>query len=160
MVWASIGGTSKRLRLWIIERDERAPRGGYTAQSYTDTLEEGLLTIYDGESFVQDNAPIHTAHHTLNWLQNNGILLLQNWPPYSPDLNPIEHVWYHLKQRVYELRPDLDLITNKERQKEVLIDTLPQAWEDIKENTIEHCVESMQARINAVIAAQGWQTRY
>ena len=124
MVWASIGGSSERSRLWIMERDERSLRGGYTAHSYTDTLEEGLLTIYDGESFVQDNAPIHTAHHTLNWLSDNGILLLQNWPPYSPDLNPIEHCWYHLKARVYELRPDLDLITNQERQKEVLIDTL------------------------------------
>jgi hypothetical protein len=92
MVWACVGGTSRRSELIIMSRDETSPRGGYTASSYTDTLKEGLLPIYDGEAFVQDNAPIHTAHHTTNWLADIGVYLLPNWLPYSPDLNLIEHL--------------------------------------------------------------------
>ena len=46
MVWARIwlGG---RTELIIIERDEESPSGrGYTAKSYIETLEKGLLPIY------------------------------------------------------------------------------------------------------------------
>ena len=71
MVWASIGGTEKRSELIIMARDEDSPRGGFSSYSYTDTLEEGLLPIYNGEQFVQDNAPIHTSNWTLSWIAQN-----------------------------------------------------------------------------------------
>ena len=29
------------------------------------------------------------------------------WPPYSPDLNPIKHFWYRLKKLVYTRHPEL-----------------------------------------------------
>ena len=32
------------------------------------------------------------------------------WPPYSPDLNPIEYLWFRLKQLVYEVRPDIEQV--------------------------------------------------
>jgi transposase len=40
--------------------------------------------------FMQDNASIHTAHKVKDWFEENGIQTT-NWPPYSPDLNPIKH---------------------------------------------------------------------
>jgi transposase len=30
-----------------------------------------------------------------------------DWPLYSPDLNPIEYVWWHLKAKVQELYLEL-----------------------------------------------------
>jgi transposase len=41
--------------------------------------------------FMQDNAKIHKAKKTIEWFENNGIVLL-DWPPYLPDLNPIENL--------------------------------------------------------------------
>jgi hypothetical protein len=50
MVWAAIwrGGRSE---LVIMERDNEAPRGGYSTNSYIKSLEEGLLPIYSQELY-------------------------------------------------------------------------------------------------------------
>lgn len=61
MVWGAIGGEHTRSKLIVMERDELLARNGFTGRSYRDTLQQGLLPIYEGEVFVQDNAPIHTA---------------------------------------------------------------------------------------------------
>ena len=85
-------------------RDEAAARRRYTAQSYIQALEEGLRDSYrPGEWFIQDNAPIHTAHASREWLE-------VDWPPYSPDLNPIEHLWWALKKKLHKLHPEFDNI--------------------------------------------------
>lgn len=45
---------------------------------------------------VVDRAPAHTAHALC--LPDNILLLML--PPYSPELNPIERLWQHLKARI------------------------------------------------------------
>ena len=64
MVWAAIGDSVERSELVVIERDETLPRGSYLATSYVATLEQGLLPIYDGQTYMHDNAPVHTARST------------------------------------------------------------------------------------------------
>lgn len=54
------------------------------------------LEINSSCSFQQDNAPVHKAGIVMDWLENNNIDL-ENHPLYSPDINPIEHVWVELK---------------------------------------------------------------
>lgn len=39
----------------------------------------------------KDNAPFHTTDVTKLWLEEHGIWVLE-WPPFSPDLNLIEHL--------------------------------------------------------------------
>jgi transposase len=41
--------------------------------------------------FMQDHAPIHTDLIIKDWLEM-AIEVLQ-WPPYLPDLKPIERAW-------------------------------------------------------------------
>ncbi|PKK43491.1 hypothetical protein CI102_14005 [Trichoderma harzianum] len=53
-----------------------------------------------------DNARIHNFGGTPEWLQVHGIDYI-DWPPHSPDLNPIEHVWKALKENLFYLFPYL-----------------------------------------------------
>ncbi|KAI1006892.1 hypothetical protein K3495_g1318 [Podosphaera aphanis] len=47
--------------------------------------------------FQHDNAPAHKSEETRVNLQRRQIPTLR-WPPYPPDLNPIEHVWSWMKR--------------------------------------------------------------
>ena len=47
--------------------------------------------IQNGEILMRDNARTHTAKVCKEWLANQGWEVME-WPPYSPDLNPIEMV--------------------------------------------------------------------
>ena len=93
-------------------------------------------------------------------MNDTGILLLEGWPPYSPDLNPIKHVWPCLKEAIYELRPGIDQIKGIEEQRQALIEVLPEAWASTRDGVVQGCLNSMRDRLQAVIDAKGWHTKY
>ena len=44
-----------------------------------------------------DNCRVHLSLEALLFYKDNEITCI-DWPPYSPDSNPIENVWHLLKQ--------------------------------------------------------------
>jgi hypothetical protein len=94
-----------------------------------------------------------------DWFIEHSIPVL-DWSPYSPDLNPIEHLWWHLKNKVLELHPELQQMGDSEEAKDALASALIEAWEAIDEIIIQACIESMPRRRDAVIKAKGWHTKY
>jgi len=82
------------------------------------------------------------------------------WPPYSPDLNPIENLWALLKKEAYKVYPDLDSLKGKGDEAETqLFQNLQKAWVNIRE-VIEGLISSMPRRCAAIIKAEGWHTKY
>ena len=80
---------------------------------------------------------------------------------YSPHLNPIEHLWFRLKDLFYEVRPDIEeVLGNDEKVREVLFEALGEAWTMIDENYMTDLIRSMENRVQSVIHAEGWYTRF
>jgi transposase len=100
--------------------------------------------------FLQDNDPKHKSRIVRTWLFNHGIQCL-DFPPYSPDLNPIEHLWAELARRV-EKRPAATM--------EELQDIVAEEWAATVVDFLRKLVESMPARCQAVIDAKGDHTKY
>jgi len=163
MVWACFwkeGNMIKRSNLYIMDRDFESKKHGYSARSYIQVLDDNIPSIWQpGLFFMQDNAPIHMANSVRKWFEDIGIPL-EDHPPYSPDLNPIEHLWWHLKNKALQLHPELQDLGVGEQALQALERALIEAWEAIPDSIFEACLNSMPKRVQAVIDADGWHTKY
>jgi transposase len=100
--------------------------------------------------FLQDNDPKHKSNIVQTWLFNHGIQLIKI-PPYSPDLNPIEHLWADLARRVEQYQCE----TMEELQ-----DIVADEWKATSVDSLRQLVHSMPERCQAVIDANGDHTKY
>ena len=136
-------------------------QGTINTQVYTHILETSLLDTleyYDMDRkdvrFQQDNASPHTSAPTKRWLRDNGFSTkdILDWPAQSPDLNPIEHLWYQLKRKLnaYPTHP------SNTHELEARIET---EWYKITKEECLRYIDSMPKRISKVIKAKGGPIR-
>ncbi len=107
-----------------------------------DHVHPFMTTVYPSsdEYFQQDNAPCHKAQIISDWLhEHDKELTLLKWPPQSPDLNPIEHLWDVVEREIHimDVQP-----TNLQQ----LCDAIMSIWTTISEECLQDLVESMPRR--------------
>jgi transposase len=119
------------------------------------SFEEYLLQSEEefGRScFQHDGAASHCAKSTEAWFKQHGITLLFH-PASSPDLNPIEHIWYELKKILrYHTHPPTFLHELKA--------AIHEAWAQIPQATIDKHIDCMPDHVRAIINAKGGHTKY
>lgn len=111
-----------------------------------------IRPLLKGDTVLMDNAKIHLRG--IDYLRQNGLIVL-DFPPKIPDLNPIENVWSQLQHII-----NTKLRTTTISTKSHLIELIRASWKDISPANINNCILSMPRRIHEVIKAQGKQTRY
>ena len=85
-----------------------------------------------------------------NWLNRNGVERL-HWPSFSPDLNPIEHLWDEVQRQLNKKQPKSQ---NKLKESPI------EVWHRIELPTLKKLVDSVPNRLNEVIRTKGYPTRY
>ncbi|GBO19032.1 Transposable element Tc3 transposase [Araneus ventricosus] len=98
MVWAAFGFNGQ-VGLAFLYGRQNSPK-------YIETLENHLMPFAEnigGQNceYQHDNANTHTPSARKNYLNSKNVTVLE-WPPMSPDLNPIEKVWGFMSRKVYE----------------------------------------------------------
>ena len=133
--------------------------GNMDAKVYVDILDRAFLgtlrfrKLEVGDIiFQQDDDSKHTSHIARQWFEDHGVEVLE-WPAQSPDLNPIEHLWRHLKRQLagYETEP----ASVHELWRRVVVE-----WAEIPAQVCTDLIESMLDRIAAVLEAEGGHTKY
>ena len=97
---------------------------------------------------MQDGAGCHISQWNLPTFAHFSVDLL-DWPGNSPDLNPIEHIWNLIKNRVSQQRPFI-------KGREMLEAAWYKEWENLSiEKDINPLIENMHRRCNQVIDHSG-----
>jgi hypothetical protein len=116
--WAGIGYNFKsKLIIITTETDQK----GFNQKAYERQILHGELARIAGKKkmgpksseffCVEDNSRVHGKKTTR---RNQGLcnkarlefgIYSIDWPPKSPDLNPIEHCWRFIKQRLCNRKP-------------------------------------------------------
>ncbi|GFX95736.1 transposable element Tcb1 transposase [Trichonephila clavipes] len=99
---------------------------------------QGLATAV----FQQDNARPHVARIVQRFFVNHQIELLP-WAR-SPDLSPIESMWYMVAQRLTQITPPAPT-------PDQLWQRVEAAWSAVPQEHIQSLFESMPRRVTAVI---------
>lgn len=138
----------------------KGPYDGVCALEFQDIMEKQLypqakaIMQRAGQLdpvFLLDGATPHTADSTINFLQAKGIKFLHDWPPNSPDLNPIENLWAWLKQKVYADHP-----TTLAAQ----IASLEAAWDWVPAKMLRKLMRSFNKRLRKCLRCHGEHTGY
>lgn len=140
--------------MWSAEPGELVTIDGHlNAEQYINILETSLLPSVRAYALpeshtirlVQDRSPIHTSHAVRDWFE------LLDWPSKGCDCNPIKNLW-GMMVREWE-------VADKTRQ---AVENKADVWESNRRqpNICSNLFQSVPARLQEVIAANGGWTKY
>ena len=132
--------------------------GNINAQKYISIWDDNLLPVVARHfndkpyRFQDDNAPVHRARSTKNYIQQNSIPTTR-WPAQSPDINIIENLWLRIKRSLQNRAANV-------RTPEELFAAITDIWTSFEPDYIKTLYNSITRRITAVIKSKGHLTKY
>ncbi|GFT42130.1 transposable element Tc1 transposase [Trichonephila clavipes] len=142
--------TTGRVYVW------RTPKEAFAPECIVPTVNHGggffmvypfVQTSFPGECplYQDDNAPIHTAKIVQEWFaEHEGEVGHLDWPPQSPDLNIIEHLWGYLESKLRARFPPPSTISAFET-------ALHEEWFHIPLQVVHDLYASIPRHIQSVI---------
>ena len=116
------------------------------ADKYIEILDDYLMNIYQKDFYIiYDNDPKHTSKKAKKYFKDNNFKII-DFPPYSPDLNPIENIWAILKRNIAKE----NITTMNDLRKSIC-----RIWNAIDQHHIQNAIMSMKDRLNKVIEVGG-----
>ncbi|GBM81188.1 hypothetical protein AVEN_197330-1 [Araneus ventricosus] len=98
--------------------------------------------------FQQNNALCHKARIVLDWFEEHtDEFHLMSWPPNSPDLNPMEHIWDVMERQLRAQTPPCPNTSN-------LRDRCLDMWYNLSPVMHQKLAASMPRRVAAVLKGQ------
>lgn len=107
-----------------------------------------------GENFIfmDDNARPHRTRRVQEVL-TEGHVERMNWPAYSADMNPIEHIWDYIGRAIRRRQ-------NPPRVRAEIIVAATEEWDNMPQYIIDSLIRGMYRRIHALIQSRGGNTLY
>ena len=122
MIWGAVGYNYKSPLIFI----DGQINGDYYLNNIirnSGFLESVAKSFPDNNWILQqDNARPHIRRDIVEAMRNLNIKLLDNWPPYSPDLNIIEVIWAIMESKIKCKNP---------KNKEELKRTIQEVWDNL-----------------------------
>jgi len=151
MVWACCSRTHKLPLIWVAEGIK------INAATYMENILQEAIPIMRrlspaGFFFQQDGAPSHRAAATQQYLRrtiNNSFLLADQWPPNSPDCNPLDYrIWGAMEQIIYANNRIFPSVHE-------LHAAVEDAWAALSDDFLCHVIEEFPTRIHKVVDVRG-----
>ena len=153
------GGKAPSFEVW--ERKKRLTRGdrhkgGLDGYRYREEVLKPHLIPFcerlneEGRNVIvmQDCAGNHTSRIPKDYFKLKCIDVFWDWPPLSPDLNPIERAWDWCRRYLQD--KDFHAETNQE-----LVDGWNEAWDALPLDLVNSWFEEMRSRLQKVIQQKG-----
>lgn len=148
MVFAGVSLHGKS-RLTFLDEDSTLDANYYVNRILPKALADCRMQLGNGFIFQQDGAPCHTANITQQYLQRHapGFVTKDQWPPHSPDLNPLDYgIWHTLTQKVYR---------NNIRDVAHLKNIITNEWRQLSQRYVSRIVRQFRHRLQLTIDNEG-----
>ena len=136
-------------RLQFIPGKTKINAGYYTEDLLPLLIQDCQQLLQHDFVFQQDGTPAHTARQTQEWLASNtpDFISKDEWPPSSPDLNPLDYCVWGLMLAAHEKhRP-------KPTTKAKLQTVLQTIWDSLSQESINKAVLGFQKQLQACVKA-------
>jgi hypothetical protein len=150
MIWAGLSKKGK-LPLVFVKSGVKINTSYYVNTVLKTVLKPhaNILFRKDPWIFQQDSAPAHKSKMCQKWCSENlpGFITTLEWPPSSPDLNPLDYcIWGILEEKVNATR---------HRSLESLKAAIIKEWHDLRMESVRGAINAWPGRLRSTMVKKG-----